>query len=76
MSGVQKISRFNRERFGTANNESDYPTLAQRQVFARAMAARSAEAITASRKDHTLSGAARAVIQAGQGTGVVRNDAR
>jgi hypothetical protein len=45
MSGVQKITRFNRERFGTANNEKDYPTLAQRQAFARAMAARSAEAI-------------------------------
>jgi len=45
MSGVQKISRFNREQFGTANNERDYPTLAQRQAFARAMAARSAEAI-------------------------------
>ena len=42
MSGVQKISRFNRERFGTANNETDYPTLAERQAFARAMAARSA----------------------------------
>ena len=37
MSGVQKIDRFNRERFGTANNESDYPPLAQRQAFARAM---------------------------------------
>jgi hypothetical protein len=35
MAGVQKISRFNRERFGTANNERDYPTLAQRQAFAR-----------------------------------------
>jgi hypothetical protein len=45
MSGVQRIDRFNRERFGTANNESDYPPLAERQVFARAMAARSAEAI-------------------------------
>jgi len=43
MSGVQKISHFNRERFGTANNERDYPTLAQRQAFAQAMAARSAE---------------------------------
>ncbi len=43
MAGIQKISRFNRERFGTANNESDYPTLAQRQAFARAMASRSAE---------------------------------
>jgi hypothetical protein len=44
MSGVQRINRFNLERFGTANNESDYPTLAERQVFARAMVARSAEA--------------------------------
>jgi hypothetical protein len=42
---VQRIYRFNRERFGTAHNESNYPPLAQRQVFARAMAARSAEAI-------------------------------
>ena len=45
MSGVQRINRFNLERFGIANNESDYPTLAQRQTFARAMATRSAEAI-------------------------------
>lgn len=43
MSGVEKMIRFNRERFGTANNERDYPTLAQRVTFARAMAARSAE---------------------------------
>lgn len=43
MSGVQKISRFNRARLGIANNEMDYPTLAQRQAFARAMTARSAE---------------------------------
>ena len=45
MSGVQKISRFNRERFGTADNERDYPTLAERRAFARAMSARSAQAI-------------------------------
>jgi len=45
MSGVEKTSRFNRQRLGTANNEGDYPTLAQRQAFARAMSARSAEAI-------------------------------
>ena len=45
MTGVQKTSRFNRQRLGTADNEKDYPTLAERQVFARAMAARSAEAI-------------------------------
>jgi hypothetical protein len=37
MAGVQKISRFNRERFGTAVNERDYPTLAQRRAFARAV---------------------------------------
>jgi hypothetical protein len=43
MSGVQKIGRFNRARLGIANNEMDYPTLAQRQAFARAMTARFAE---------------------------------
>jgi hypothetical protein len=40
MSGVQKVSRFNRKRFGPANNERDYPTVAQRETFALAMAAR------------------------------------
>jgi hypothetical protein len=49
MSGVQKMIRFNRDRFGTANNERDYPTLAQRQAFARAMTARSAKAIVDAR---------------------------
>lgn len=39
MSGVQKIGRFNRERFGTANNEKDYPTIPQRQAFAGAVTA-------------------------------------
>jgi len=39
MSGIEKTSRFNRKRLGTANNERDYPTLAERQAFARAMAA-------------------------------------
>lgn len=38
MTGVQKISRFNRERFGTAVNEQDYPTVAQRRAFAGAVA--------------------------------------
>jgi len=38
MSGIEKTSRFNRERLGTANNEKDYPTLAERRAFARAMA--------------------------------------
>lgn len=46
MSGLEKVGRFNREQFGTAHDERDYPTLGQRQAFARAMAARSAEAIT------------------------------
>lgn len=39
MAGLEKISRFNRERFGTALNESSYPTLAQRRAFARALTA-------------------------------------
>jgi predicted Zn-dependent protease len=39
MSGIEKTSRFNRKRLGTANNEGNYPTLAERQAFARAMAA-------------------------------------
>jgi hypothetical protein len=38
MSGVQKISRFNRERFGPAINERDYPTVTQRRAFAGAVA--------------------------------------
>lgn len=38
MTGVEKISRFNRERFGAARNEGDYPTVAQRRAFARAVA--------------------------------------
>jgi hypothetical protein len=38
MSGIEKTTRFNRKRLGTANNERDYPTLAERQAFARAMA--------------------------------------
>jgi len=38
MTGVQKISRFNRERFGTAINERDYPTVTQRRAFAGAVA--------------------------------------
>ena len=34
MSGLEKIGRFNREQFGKAHNERDYPTLGQRQAFA------------------------------------------
>ena len=37
MTGVQKISRFNRQRFGMAENERAYPTVAQRRVFAGAV---------------------------------------
>jgi len=37
MAGVEKISRFNRERFGTALNENAYPTVSQRRQFARAV---------------------------------------
>ena len=49
MSGVQKISRFNRERFGTAMNETDYPTVAQRRAFAGAVAAWTSAARTGPR---------------------------
>ncbi len=35
-TGIEKISRFNHERLGTALNESSYPTLVQRRTFARA----------------------------------------
>ena len=37
MGGIEKISRFNRERLGPAINESDYPTVARRRDFARAV---------------------------------------
>jgi hypothetical protein len=39
MTGIQKIGRFNRQRFGTAINARDYPTVAQRQAFAGAVTA-------------------------------------
>ena len=39
MAGVEKISRYNRERFGTADNEKDYPTVAERQAFAASVLA-------------------------------------
>jgi hypothetical protein len=39
MTAVQKISRYNRQRFGTATNEKDYPTVAERRAFARAVGA-------------------------------------
>ena len=39
MAGLEKISRFNRKQFGTADNEKDYPTVAERGAFAAAVAA-------------------------------------
>ena len=39
MAGVEKITRYNRELFGTAVNETGYPTLSERREFARAVAA-------------------------------------
>jgi hypothetical protein len=39
MTAIQKIGRFNRQRFGPAINEKDYPTVAQRQAFAGAVTA-------------------------------------
>ena len=39
MTGIQKIARFNRQRFGPAINEQDYPTVAQRQAYAGAVTA-------------------------------------
>jgi hypothetical protein len=38
-TGLEKISRFNQERLGTARNESSYPTLVERRTFARAATA-------------------------------------
>jgi hypothetical protein len=48
MTGVEKITRFNQARFGAADNEADYPTLAKRRAFAGAVAAwTSARSVTA-----------------------------
>jgi len=33
-SGIEKISSFNRQRFGTADNERNYPTVGERRLFA------------------------------------------
>ena len=35
IDGVEKVTRFNRELFGSATNEMSYPTLAERRAFAR-----------------------------------------
>ena len=37
IDGVEKVTRFNRERLGLATNEKSYPTLAERRAFAREM---------------------------------------
>jgi predicted Zn-dependent protease len=39
IKGLEKLSHYNRERFGPTLNEADYPTVAQRRLFARALAA-------------------------------------
>lgn len=39
VSGLEKLLRFNRERFGPAYSESRYPTLARRRAVARAVEA-------------------------------------
>jgi hypothetical protein len=35
-TALEKLSRYNREKLGTALNESSYPTLGERRTFARA----------------------------------------
>jgi hypothetical protein len=44
IKGIQKLSHYNRDRLGTALNEADYPTIAQRRHFARALSANLATA--------------------------------
>jgi hypothetical protein len=39
MSALDKIGRFNRDRFGPAVNEINYPTVAERRAFARSIRA-------------------------------------
>jgi hypothetical protein len=39
ISGIDKIARFNRNRLGTALNEADYPTVAERRALARTLGA-------------------------------------
>jgi Zn-dependent protease with chaperone function len=38
-SALEKVSRYNRERFGAAGNEGDYPAAADRRKFARRLVA-------------------------------------
>lgn len=37
VDGIAKISRFNRDRFGAADNEAFYPTVTERRAFAGAV---------------------------------------
>jgi Peptidase family M48 len=37
ISALEKISRFNHDRLGTALNEQNYPTVAERRAFARSV---------------------------------------
>jgi hypothetical protein len=37
VSALEKISRFNHDRLGTALNEQNYPTVAERRAFARSV---------------------------------------
>jgi hypothetical protein len=39
VTGIEKLARFNRKRFGTADHESRYPTLARRGAVVRAVEA-------------------------------------
>ena len=35
IDAIEKVTRFNRQRFGTASNEKNYPTVADRRAFVR-----------------------------------------
>ena len=37
ISALEKLSRFNHDRFGTARNEQNYPTIPERRAFARSV---------------------------------------
>ena len=45
VTGLKKAGRFNRNRFGTALNEDNYPAFAERKKFAQAVTAWVAQAI-------------------------------
>jgi len=35
IDGIEKVSRFNRQRFGAAIDEKNYPPVTERRAFAR-----------------------------------------